>query len=174
MTTNYSNFSHVRVTHPFAHKSACFSPFQLARFVPHISFVSRWRQKVSKQSCFALCCCYFESSESSSAFLLLTAARAANMTALINNQLEWESPVSTERHRCTLRPSEYKQHSMKRLLCQWFPLLHFPPPPPRPPPPPPPCTSPPSLKHSSKTEQKGTQKLLLLELFLSVVVGAVL
>lgn len=114
-------FSHFWVTHPIS-KSACVSPPQQpGKFVPLSSPVSRWRQKLSpNRVAVSLCFGYLESTTmSSSAFLLLAAARAANMTALINNR-QREPRVRKHTGACWV---EHKQHSMRRLLCQ-FPLVH--------------------------------------------------
>lgn len=50
---------------------------------------------------------------SSSAFLLLAAARAANMTALINNQTE--RAASAETHRCMLSRTQTAQYEATPL-----------------------------------------------------------
>lgn len=126
MKTCYTNLSHLWVTYPFPHKSACVSPsFQLGRFVPQISFSSQDGGRNPPAEFLCSVFCYFESTKSSSPFLLLTAAWAANMTALINNQLEWERPVSTESHRCMLSPSpgEYKQRRINSLEEHSLPVV---------------------------------------------------
>lgn len=114
-------------------------------------------RKLSKHNSFALSFCYFESTRVQFCF---SPADCCMSCYHDSSQVHADSQrIQTERG---IDSSE--EHSMKRLLCQWFPLcgtptlLHLPPPPP-------PCTSPPSLPHSSKTEQKRTQKLLFLVLF---------
>ena len=110
--TSQNNFSCLWVTYPLPHKRLLVvSPSSPARQVCCSDLFCLKMEAETLQTQF-LCSEYL-------LFLRLpgpvlppscwAAARAADMTALTNKQLEWERPVRPERYRCTLTPSEYKQ-----------------------------------------------------------------